>query len=149
MRDAPPACFSGINWAARQFFPGDPGGFIRHFLSPGRDSAHINEIERSVEMVCTVLRGADDANSALFGITANSRANMRFTKCHAESGDGLRLTRAPSRWVWKRSLRFLFFYCTSQHNASADFVARATDAEITACFNANQLTRINAFPDWM
>ena len=73
--DATPDCIGGINWHNSQFFAESPEGYIPPFLPPRRTSAHINEIEFSVEIMRTVFRSDNNPSLIMCGITDNACSN--------------------------------------------------------------------------
>ena len=142
------ALFRTVLLETRGYFYCSPGGCVAPFLPPGRTDAHIDEIEFLAEVVCAVIWVGDVANLVLFGITDNSRANMRIAKGHAKKGAGLRLARAFRHWVIRSQFRYISPYCRSERNSPSGFLPRASVGEITDWADRNGLTRVLEFPKW-
>ena len=73
---ATPSCIGGVRLAANEFFVGRHEPFLKPFLPLRRQEAHIDEIEFSVEIACTVLRSASDNSLISCWVAKNACSNM-------------------------------------------------------------------------
>ena len=128
--DATPSCIGGVNWATKEFVVDGPKEFLLPFFPWNRTKAHINETEFLTEIICTVLWGADRSDVVVCGVTDNASADMWYSKGRAKRGVGMRLARTFHRWLLERQFRTHSFYCRSEHNITADFLSRASVAEL-------------------
>ena len=95
-----------------------------------------------------MLRREDRSDLVICGITDHACSDIWYSKGRAKSGVGLRLTRTFHRWLLGRHFRMCSFYCRSAHNATADFLSRASSLELEVWATRLNRARVDPHPTW-